>query len=189
MNIPDSRSFYLNITKIKVSITLIIQLQYPCTHHMHFLHSNTPLPTQLNLKMSIAIEKKKENKRKKTHSHTQNYFTQAPCILAFPRLCGQPPEQPLKSSGETRIAHLTTEKSPYLYPTAQQLVGKDMRMVTDKIEQNNTKAQWSTCAQIILITMTSQPQNFSSTNPAKLCENTQNKMNQDIINKCPFHKF
>ena len=78
-----------------------------------------------------------------------------PYILAFPKLRGQPPEQSLRSSGETRIARLTTEKSPYLYPAAKQLTGKSVRIVTDKIEENNAEAQRGSSSQIILITMAS----------------------------------
>ena len=66
-NISDSRSSYSNITKITVSITLIIQLQSPCTHHMHF-HSNTPLPTQVDLK---RYSRSKKKKKKIKHTHTQ----------------------------------------------------------------------------------------------------------------------
>ena len=56
-------------------------------------------------------------------------------------LRGLPPEQSLRGSGETRIARLTTEKPPYLYPAAWQLAGKDTRTVTDKIAEIKAKAQ------------------------------------------------
>ena len=62
-------------------------------------------------------------------------------ILAFPMLRGQPPEQSLRSLRETRIARLTTEKPPYLYPAAWQLAGQDTRVVTDKIAEIKAKAQ------------------------------------------------
>ena len=52
-----------------------------------------------------------------------------------------PPEQSLRSSGETRIARLTTEKPPYLYPAAWQLAGKDTRTVTLKIAEIKAEAQ------------------------------------------------
>ena len=64
-----------------------------------------------------------------------------PHILAFAMLGGQPPEQSLRSSGETHIAHLTTEKPPYLYPAAWQLAGKDTRTVTYKIAEIKAEAQ------------------------------------------------
>ena len=62
-----------------------------------------------------------------------------PHILAFAMLGGQPPEQSLQSSGETRIARLTTEKPPYLYPAAWQLAGKDTRTVTLNLQKLKPK--------------------------------------------------
>ena len=67
--------------------------------------------------MSTAVEKEKNNQTKLTHSHTQLFYM-GPYSLAVPKLRGQPPGKSLRSSGETRIARLTTEKPPYLYLAA-----------------------------------------------------------------------
>ena len=67
--------------------------------------------------MSTAVEKKraiKQNQRTRTHS----YSTGGLYILAFTKLRGQLLEKSLRSSGETHIARLTTQKPPYLYPAA-----------------------------------------------------------------------
>ena len=65
--------------------------------------------------MSTAIEKKRTIKQNK-HIHT--IMLHWAYILSFPMLHGQPPEQSLRSSWETRIAHLTTEKPRYAYTVA-----------------------------------------------------------------------
>ena len=88
------------------------------------------------------------------HSHTQVFYT-GPYILAFPKLRGQLPLQSLRSTGETRIARLATEKTPYLYPAAWQLAGKDTRTVTDKIAEIKAKAQRALPHKKIPITMAS----------------------------------
>ena len=97
--------------------------------------------------MSTAVEKKRateQNKRIRTH----NYSTGGLYILAFPKLRGQPPEQSIRSSGETCIAHLTIEKkTPYLYPAAWQLAGKDTQTVTDKIEEKQSRSATGTSTQ------------------------------------------
>ena len=105
--------------------------------HMHATHSRTQAGTVTH-----------------TRTHTQLFYM-GPFILAFPKLRGQPPEQSLRSSGETRIARLTTKKPPYLYPAAWQLAGKDTQMVTDKIEENKAEAQWALPHKKIPITMAS----------------------------------
>ena len=78
-----------------------------------------------------------------------------PYILAFAMFRGQPPEQSLRSSGKIRIARLTTEKPPYLYPAAWQLAGKDTRTVTHKIAEIKAKAQRALPHKKIPITMAS----------------------------------
>ena len=80
------------------------------------------------------------------HSHTQLFYT-GPYILAFPKLRGQLPLQSLRSTGETRIVRLATEKTPYLYPAAWQLAGKDTQTVTDKIEEKQSRSATGTSTQ------------------------------------------
>ena len=66
--------------------------------------------------LSTAVEKNKENNNNKTtHTHTRLFYT-GPHIPAFPWLRGQPPEQSLRSSGETSIARLTTDKTTPVMP-------------------------------------------------------------------------
>ena len=79
--------------------------------------------------MFKAVEKKKNNQNKRNYST----WDPPPHILAFPMLHGQPPKQSPRSSGETRIARLTTPKNTLFIPSCLATGGKIMRMITDKI--------------------------------------------------------
>ena len=107
--------------------------------------------------MSTAVEKKRTIKQnKRTHTIILHGTPlPPPHILAFAMLRGQPPEQSLRSSGETRTSPSDHRKPPYLYPAAWQLAGKDTRTVTDKIAEIKAKAQRALPHKKIPITMAS----------------------------------
>ena len=85
------------------------------------------------------------DKHTRAHTHTHPSFPYAP----WPTTGAVPKElrgDPLSPSDQRK-------KSPYLYPAARQLAGKDARTVTDKIAEIKAKAQRALPHKIIPITM------------------------------------